>query len=238
MTTDYEQVKTVLKQIVPMGLTADIGEAKPGKMCIEAAICFAMGEPHGDEPSCVATQDRLYSITINACQRYSGEWSTDLARAEALLPLAIAQLGTSGTDRREWIAKLALGTVRRVLPIALDAAGMPSHAQACRNAENLVDAYKAASSARIAAYAAKSENKTIQYAGNAAEHAARAAICAERINTADVAASNACSAAADTAIAAAESYSATMGDSCVARDAVLRESVAVALEAYALTKTH
>ena len=32
---------------VDAGLTSGIGKRIPGQMCVEAAVCFALGEPHG-----------------------------------------------------------------------------------------------------------------------------------------------------------------------------------------------
>jgi hypothetical protein len=106
-----------LKEIIPQGLVYGLGKPKPGELCVEAAICLALGEPHGDEPSCVHDVDRDFSIALN-----DAKWSSEKARAEALLPLAIAQLGTAGKDRTKWIKRIAEGTIRKILPMALRAA--------------------------------------------------------------------------------------------------------------------
>src|SRR6185436_12705706 len=130
MKIDYEEAKRRLRQIMPMGLTAETEGREPGKMSLENAICFATGEPPGEEPSCVAELDLEYSTILS-----SAGWSSDLVRGEALLPLVIAQLGTTDTDRETWADQLVLGTVKRVLPLALDAVDMTDHAQACRSVE-------------------------------------------------------------------------------------------------------
>ncbi len=41
-----------------------------------------------------------------------------------MLPLGLAQLGTAGTDRTEWVRRVVEGTIRRALPIALRAAAV------------------------------------------------------------------------------------------------------------------
>lgn len=48
-----QQAKRVL-QVVDAGLCSGIGTPEPGKMCVEAAVCFALGQPFGDDPACVA----------------------------------------------------------------------------------------------------------------------------------------------------------------------------------------
>lgn len=83
-------VKKVLS-IVDAGLVSGLGEQKPGKMCVEAAVAFAAGEEHNDNPACVHPD--LADIKINL-NDYNG-WPSDKARAEGLRRLAIAQLGSN-----------------------------------------------------------------------------------------------------------------------------------------------
>ena len=45
--------------IVDAGLVSGLGKPKPGQMCVEAAVNFAMDRPHGDDPSCVGHVVRL-----------------------------------------------------------------------------------------------------------------------------------------------------------------------------------
>ena len=47
-----DRARKVLKT-VDAGLCSGKGVPEPGKMCIEAAVCYAFGLPHGDEPPCV-----------------------------------------------------------------------------------------------------------------------------------------------------------------------------------------
>jgi hypothetical protein len=52
--------------VVECGLTSGVGIQKPGKMCVEAAVAFAMGLPHGDQPlKCVAGEVINAKIDLN-----------------------------------------------------------------------------------------------------------------------------------------------------------------------------
>lgn len=84
-----EQAKRVL-EIVDAGLTSGLGDPIPGRMCVEAAVCFAFGEGHDDEPRCVDPRIRKIKITINDAEW----WDSDIDRAKGLRKLAILQLGT------------------------------------------------------------------------------------------------------------------------------------------------
>lgn len=35
-------------EVVDAGLVSGVGSPEPGKMCVEAAVCYALGLPHGD----------------------------------------------------------------------------------------------------------------------------------------------------------------------------------------------
>ena len=53
--------------IVDQGLCEGMGRPIPGLMCVEAAVCYAMGLPHGDEPPCVSPAVRKLKICLNDC---------------------------------------------------------------------------------------------------------------------------------------------------------------------------
>ena len=216
-----------LKEIIAAGLVDGLGHPRPGELCLEAAICLALGEPHGDEPSCVHEADRRFSIVIN-----DAEWSSPQERAEALLPLALAQLGTAGRDRSKWVKLLTENIIRRVVPIALRAAADVHHDQTHRDAlrreatrceekgasEAAKSAYACAKSAYAAAY---SVAYSAAYAANAAAYAAKSA------------ASVAASAAASAAHAAYAAYAHAPHADAHKQDEVLRVAVQCALDAYA-----
>ncbi len=48
--------------IVDAGLTNGLGVQEPGQMCVEAAVCYALGLPHGDDPKCVDPSLRSLKI--------------------------------------------------------------------------------------------------------------------------------------------------------------------------------
>ena len=69
---DVEFVKRLLG-VVDAGLCQGLGNPIPGRMCVEAAVCYALGEPHGDRPSCVSDAVRAAKIGLN-----DGPWSSNL----------------------------------------------------------------------------------------------------------------------------------------------------------------
>jgi hypothetical protein len=48
-----EAIAAKVLNAVDAGLVCGMGIQEPGKMCVEAAVCFALGLPHGDNPPCV-----------------------------------------------------------------------------------------------------------------------------------------------------------------------------------------
>lgn len=105
----------VLKQLFDRGLRVGLGRhVVGGRTCLEGAVAIACGEQLNDRPRCVAVPDRAWGITIN-----DAFWSSPQARASALWPIALAQVGTVDTYRGPWVRALVLGTVRKVLPIVV-----------------------------------------------------------------------------------------------------------------------
>jgi hypothetical protein len=96
-------------------------------MCVEAAVNYALGLPHGDNPSCVGAAVRAFKIRLN-----DADWPTNEARTKGMRKLAIAQLGSDAIDQNEFRKLVVVGTVKRILPIALRAAGslIPAHKDA------------------------------------------------------------------------------------------------------------
>jgi len=82
-------------KLLGYGLSNGLGSPKPGKMCVEAAVCYAMGEPHGDRPTCVSKVVADFKIELNdAC------WSSSEARGKGLKRIAVAQLGSNTIDEK------------------------------------------------------------------------------------------------------------------------------------------
>ena len=101
-------------EIVDAGLVSGLGEAVPGKMCVEAAVCYAMGLPHSDEPTCVGAAVRTFKIRLN-----DSRWPTDADRTKGMRKLAIAQLGSDSIDQMAFAKQVGLECQRRVLPLTL-----------------------------------------------------------------------------------------------------------------------
>ena len=174
---------------VDQGLVRGMGEPVPGQMCVEAAICYALGEGHSDKPSCVEPTVRSCKIALNDMS-----WSSDMARAKGMRKVAIAQLGSLGVvDAAQFAQRLATLTIQLIVPIALRAAAAEQNephksqledaAQACEQnpTQKTADAADAAASAtastaaHAAARAASAADAAAYAAADAAAYAADAA---------------------------------------------------------------
>lgn len=161
-------VVTRVLSVVDAGLVVGLGKPKPGEMCVEAAVCYALGLPHGDDPSCVHPAIRSLKITLN-----DSSWSSDTVRAAGMRRLAILQLGTKDFDGIEFAKRVALMTVKTILPTTLVACGLTNQVAICKNAQTLTEAAEAAYAAEVAAYAARSAADAVDAAVEAAVEAAR-----------------------------------------------------------------
>ena len=152
MELTIEHARRVL-EVVDHGLVLGVGAPIPGQMCVEAAVCFALGLPHGDDPSCVGRAVRAFKIQLN-----DSRWSSDKARAKGMRRVAIAQLGSDQIDQQKFRTEVAVQTVRQIVPIGLRAAAKinPAHAEmleACALACEVAVDLPAARVATIAARA-------------------------------------------------------------------------------------
>ena len=103
---------------VDAGLVSGMGSPTPGSMCVEAAVCYALGLPHGDDPQCVAPALRRLKIRLN-----DSNWSSNTVRARGLRRLAVAQLGSKDNlDEKAFVARLVDYAIRTSVPLALRAA--------------------------------------------------------------------------------------------------------------------
>lgn len=143
----FEVAKKVL-EVVDAGLVAGVGKPVPGQMCVEAAVCYAMGLPHGDEPTCVSPAIRALKIRLN-----DATWSSPQARAAGMRKLAVLQLGTrEGFDDLEFVRRVAMYVVNVTCADLFDSLGLDGSAM--RAAKTLEEARAAASDAARAADAA------------------------------------------------------------------------------------
>lgn len=106
---DAVLVQRVIK-VVNRGLCDGVGQPKPGFMCVEAAVNYALGQTHNDNPPCVGVQPREAKIELN-----DKNWSSKKARARGLLAVAIAQLGSDTIDGEKFSEALKNSLRKRVV---------------------------------------------------------------------------------------------------------------------------
>ena len=190
-------------ELLGHGLTSGKGSPKPGQMCVEAAVCYAMGLPHSDEPVCVSPAIRAFKIKLN-----DSAWSSNRARAEGMKRLAIAQLNSAGAvDDLEFVKRIVDLLIRKSVPFALRAiATVKGHAafkdrleaaaNRCETEGTRQSALGARDLAREACAAAYAAAHAAAYADAAADAAAYAAAAADAAAAAHAAAHAAAAAAA------------------------------------------
>ena len=198
--TDLQMTETIARKVlstVDAGLQSGLGLPKPGFMCVEAAVNYALGADHGDQPACVAPVLRSLKIRLN-----DSTWSSKEARAKGLRRLALAQLGSAGVlDEKEFRNRVVRLVIQKSVPEALRAA-----ATLCKNEhhDRLLAAAQACESDPSRANVVSAKHT----AADAADAAAAAAADAADADAADAAAAAyaAADAAADAAAAAAAAY--------------------------------
>ena len=144
----------------PAALSDGLGSE--ARHCAMAAVAWTLEGRLSDHPTCVHEVDRAFIVALN-----DARWSSDEARAAGMMPLALASLGTAGTNRVAWVRALAEGTIRRVVPIALRAAASlaaPEHAAALEAAAVRCEAEGSVEAAAYAAYAARAAADASAYA--------------------------------------------------------------------------
>jgi hypothetical protein len=195
MTEITRDIAAKVLEIVDAGLSMGIGKPLPGHMCVEAAVCYALGLPHGDDPGCVDEAVRNLKIRLNDATR----WRDNADRARGLRRLAIAQLGSKGAiDSAEFARRVAGLVIRTCVPTALRSAAArnQNHAEPLRaasdrcEAEGTIEAVLAAratanavyvANAAYAAYDAASAAYDAVYVANAAYAAYDAASAANAV---------------------------------------------------------
>jgi len=227
-------------EVVDKGLVHGLGKPVPGQMCVEAAVCYAMGLPHSDKPSCVGYAVRAYKIALN-----DKAWSSDAARATGMRRVAVAQLGSDLIDQRAFAQEVTLQVTRQLLPIALRAAAssVPAHKDALETAAVACEAITAFAqvsgvvrAARSAAQAAYADDAAAQAAyaaaAQAAYAAADAAYAAAAAAQAAYAADDAAAQAAYAAAAAAQAaYAAADAAYAAKRDSILSRAAEIGVQA-------
>jgi hypothetical protein len=219
-----ESLARKVLETVDAGLSYGLGEPVPGKMCVEAAVCYAMGLPHSDRPTCVGEAVRRFKIRLN-----DSRWSSRTARANGMRKLAIAQLGSNSINQRAFAHIVTEQTIRQIIPIALRSAAkcVPSHAEALERAAKWCEqegTEEATRNARDVARAADDADDAC-----AATYAAvRAVAFADEAKTK---AKDGCDLAAADAVAEAASLSAEAAYAYASRDDVLNKTAEIGLQA-------
>ena len=158
----YEVNANIAQKVIDAvkpGLVKGLGEPVPGQMCVEAAVCYAYGLPHSDEPPCVGQNVRSLKIHLNDCN-----WISDQSRARGMLRLSVAQLGSDQIDQYQFRKLVHKMTIQKFLPLILRHVGLNKEADRCEAEGTMVSALAARAAAREAAVHA------VHAAYNAAVH--------------------------------------------------------------------
>jgi hypothetical protein len=199
-----ETVARKVLSIVDQGLSSGLGIQKPGEFCVEAAVCFALDLPHGDDPGCVAPSLRFLKIRLN-----DSRWSSKQARAKGLRRLAVAQLGSKDNlDEIEFARRIVDYALRVSTPQALRSAASVQknveHKKALLDAANRCEkegTREAALHGKKIAAASYAASAAADAAADAASYAAAAAADAASYAAASSSAAAAASAARDKSLA-------------------------------------
>lgn len=198
--------------VVDAGLVIGLGTPVLGNMCVEAAVCFALGLPYGDHPACVGAAVCKFKISLNdAC------WSSNTVRTKGLRKLAIAQLGSDTIDQNKFSQILIKLTIQRLLPFLYrDLAATP------KIATHKVELLAAADRCE--------QDGTKESAWQAQKAAAAASAYAASAYAATCAAAAACATCASAAACAASTYAAACATTAM-RDSILFLIADIGLEA-------
>jgi trimeric autotransporter adhesin len=180
--------RSVYERLCAAGMPAGMGTTESA--CVMAALNLACGGSLTDsaESPCVLPTAAAFAIGLN-----DARWSSLTARASGMHNLGLALLGTADLDGATFVKRLAEGTIRRVLPIALRAAGLTEHADRCEREGTRASAASAAAAVTVAsaaayASAAASDDSAASGADSAAYAAAYAAYAVDAADAADAAA--------------------------------------------------
>ena len=220
------EIAIKVRDTVDAGLVMGKGIQIPGQMCVEAAVCYAMGLPHSDEPPCVSAAVRSLKIGLN-----DSAWSSDEIRGRGMRRLALAQLGSAGTvDDAEFNRRVIEVIIRRFVPIALRAAASVHdkqfHKDALEAAAVSCEKAETSGAASWAARAASEAARAASWAASGAASWAASGAASEAASWASEAASEAASWAASEAASGASwaaSEAASWAASEAASDRILAE---------------
>jgi hypothetical protein len=169
-TKPTKEIAIKVRDTVSCGLVKGLGVQEPGKMCIEAAVCYAYGLPHSDNPPCVGSAVRSFKISLN-----DADWSSEQARSKGMIKIAIAQLGSNEINQVEFAKKLTVKTINTfVADLAIKYA--PDLEEILRKGDDLKALEEACMALQKAAgSAARSAARSAESAAESARSAARSA---------------------------------------------------------------
>ena len=140
--------RSVYERLCAAGMPAGLGDTE--RACVMACLNLACGGSLTDaaESPCVLPCAAKFAIRLN-----DAKWSSGRARADGLHDLGLALLGTADVDKVEFVRRLAEGTIRRVIPPALRAAGLKKEATRCEEDGTRESAAAAVAADYVADYA-------------------------------------------------------------------------------------
>jgi len=175
------KIHCLLDKGVTPGFSKD---PKPGNMCLEQAVSYALEEEITGHPSCVGEEVRAFVTCLNDVR-----WSSPSARAEGMRDLAIAHLGSNSLDQNEFIDKLVFAVITKMLPAMFRDLGeerWKKEIKSLEGAKDLEEAIKAAYDAADAAcYVALSAACAASYAVFATYAVNAVCYAADATNTGD-----------------------------------------------------
>ena len=130
--------------LVARGMPPGLGDTEHA--CVMACLNLACGGKLTDaaESPCVLPSAADFAVRLN-----DANWSSPTARASGMHDLGLALLGTAAIDMVEFARRLAEGTIRRVLPIALRAVGLKKEADRCEEEGTMESAAAASYADRV-----------------------------------------------------------------------------------------
>jgi hypothetical protein len=220
-----EQVKAKLKERGKSGYFSRGAHQPNGEFCLMEFGSQLHGEKWSDEPQAYDPAWSAFCRMIN-----DAAWPDNKTRTKECLPLLLH--GLRGTLPKDWVARVALRTIREIVPLAFEAAAKihpdKSHRAALRKAKKAMaeasDLSEAESAAESAAAARSARLAAAESAAAARLAAARSArLAAEAARLAWLAAAESAAESARSAWLAAESAAAS-------RVKVYRKIIAIAIE--------
>jgi len=149
-----QELVNSIHSLLDKGVTSGLSKKpKPGNMCVEQVISYALGDKINDEPSCVGYEVRIFVTRLN-----DRSWSSNSARAEGMRELAIAQLGSNSLDQKEFLDRFYFAVLTKMLPSMFRYFGEEKWEKEIKSLEGAKDLKEAMEASYAAVYAASFVN--------------------------------------------------------------------------------